>query len=474
MKRVILVVLALTLFTSSAFAVAGWQFKDCAVVGRESGSDDQAVNVPGYKNAYGVTVDPDGNIWFGAYYQRYNYDVETPYYPDDVSILVPGGASGGGDTTIVKGTYPIFRLNTDGSYDVFQFLQWDDGVTVDTTWYGNRGMCTDVDGNIVVSTSGGLMYHINYQTGELMATYQNSGKFGHRPAADANGYIYHGDLFGGNPVDVLDSYDFSVYTQVTATQPGAVCRGLSCNTTGTEVYIAGNSGGNGIFKFYSEQGPDGTYALTDTLIKSIMVGSTEMFPGVTCCTYEPSTGYVWFSTIQGDALEAYWAVDPANDAIVDSVSHFFFGPTTDTTSGGYASPWVVRCPRDVAFSNDGLEMYIADMYGYTIKTWEHVDELPELGTAANHALPKAFKLSQNYPNPFNPVTIIPFELANSSMVRLTVYDLTGRTVATLINQNLSAGTHSAEFDGTRLASGPYFYELTIDGQRNVKKMLLLK
>ena len=80
MKKVILVVLALTLITSSAFAVAGWQFKECAVVGWERGSSDQAVNLPGFKNGYGVTVDPDGKIWFAGYTQHYYYDTDGYLY----------------------------------------------------------------------------------------------------------------------------------------------------------------------------------------------------------------------------------------------------------------------------------------------------------------------------------------------------------------------------------------------------------
>ena len=191
MKKVILVVLALTLITSSAFAVAGWQFKECAVVGWETASDIQEVNLPGLKNPYGVTVDPDGKIWFGAYYQRYYFDTDgtTKIWPDDIDVLVPGGSSTGTDTTIVKGTYPVFVKNVDGTFTVHQFLTWEDGVTLDTTFSGIRGMCTDADGNIVVSTSGGLMYQLNYQTGEVIATHQSPGGAGHRPAADVNGYI---------------------------------------------------------------------------------------------------------------------------------------------------------------------------------------------------------------------------------------------------------------------------------------------
>ncbi len=94
-------------------------------------------------------------------------------------------------------------------------------------------------------------------------------------------------------------------------------------------------------------------------------------------------------------------------------------------------------------------------------------------------LPKVFKLSQNYPNPFNPTTIISYtipekikgEVAN---VKLTVYDILGREVATLVNKKQSAGKYSVKFDATNLTSGLYLYKLKQGSYTEVKKMLLLK
>jgi hypothetical protein len=102
-------------------------------------------------------------------------------------------------------------------------------------------------------------------------------------------------------------------------------------------------------------------------------------------------------------------------------------------------------------------------------------------------LPDAFYLSQNYPNPFNPVTKIRFDLPNVETTRrvvstkLTVYDILGREVETLLNEELSPGAYEVEWDGSDYPSGVYFYRLwvsTPSGESgtfaDAKKMILVK
>ena len=89
-------------------------------------------------------------------------------------------------------------------------------------------------------------------------------------------------------------------------------------------------------------------------------------------------------------------------------------------------------------------------------------------------LPLKSYLDQNYPNPFNPRAIISYNLAVSGHVSLKVYDILGREVATLVNEKQNAGVHLATFDGTRCASGVYFYTLTTPDFNQVKKMVLMK
>ena len=90
------------------------------------------------------------------------------------------------------------------------------------------------------------------------------------------------------------------------------------------------------------------------------------------------------------------------------------------------------------------------------------------------ATAQRFALDQNYPNPFNPTTVIRGQWSVNSNVRLEVYDVLGRRVATLANGRYPAGTYSFTFDGVSLASGVYFYRLTAGANSAVRKMLLIR
>ena len=98
---------------------------------------------------------------------------------------------------------------------------------------------------------------------------------------------------------------------------------------------------------------------------------------------------------------------------------------------------------------------------------------------AEEFVPTSFQLLQNYPNPFNPTTNIGFRIANfpegtSGFVILKVFDVLGREVATLVNEEKSAGSYEVEFDASVLSSGIYFYQLQVDEFIQTKKMILLK
>ncbi|MEW6196454.1 MAG: T9SS type A sorting domain-containing protein, partial [Bacteroidota bacterium] len=80
----------------------------------------------------------------------------------------------------------------------------------------------------------------------------------------------------------------------------------------------------------------------------------------------------------------------------------------------------------------------------------------------------------NYPNPFNPITKISFTLASKDNIKLKVYDILGREVATLVNGEFELGKHEIEFNASNLPSGVYFYNLTTSSNSSTKKMLLLK
>jgi hypothetical protein len=97
----------------------------------------------------------------------------------------------------------------------------------------------------------------------------------------------------------------------------------------------------------------------------------------------------------------------------------------------------------------------------------------------NNEIPIDYSLSQNYPNPFNPETKIKFNLLEwkglgERTVILKVFDINGRELTTLVNEQLPAGTYEVTFDGSNFSSGIYFYQLSAGDFFDVKKMLLVK
>ena len=100
---------------------------------------------------------------------------------------------------------------------------------------------------------------------------------------------------------------------------------------------------------------------------------------------------------------------------------------------------------------------------------------PGSATSVDESVPTDLTLSQNYPNPFNPITTITYNLDQSGMVNLVIYDILGRKVETIVNGNQGPGSYSVRWDADELASGVYFYQIDIDGKRHeARRMMLMK
>jgi hypothetical protein len=93
---------------------------------------------------------------------------------------------------------------------------------------------------------------------------------------------------------------------------------------------------------------------------------------------------------------------------------------------------------------------------------------------ASVVLPDRMNLEQNYPNPFNPLTTINYSLLQRAIVTLRVYDALGKMITELVNDNIEAGYHQVQFDGSSLSSGVYFYRLRAGNVIQTKKFLLMK
>ncbi len=107
---------------------------------------------------------------------------------------------------------------------------------------------------------------------------------------------------------------------------------------------------------------------------------------------------------------------------------------------------------------------------------------PAIGiTTVSTEIPKDFELGQNYPNPFNPTTNIGMRIADFGMVSLKVFDITGKEVAVLVDEELNAGVYNIDFDASQLGSGAYFYRMVVGDNTNsgrgfteTKRMILIR
>jgi photosystem II stability/assembly factor-like uncharacterized protein len=139
-----------------------------------------------------------------------------------------------------------------------------------------------------------------------------------------------------------------------------------------------------------------------------------------------------------------------------------------------------------SLSTSGKFFVVAATYGRSIYSRDISGDDPISIRSITEEIPGKFELYQNYPNPFNPVTKIKFDIPNitiiarsgttrqSQSVSLKVYDITGREILTLVNEQLSPGTYEVTFDGSNYPSGVYYYQLLIGDFKETKKLLLLK
>jgi hypothetical protein len=104
-------------------------------------------------------------------------------------------------------------------------------------------------------------------------------------------------------------------------------------------------------------------------------------------------------------------------------------------------------------------------YGLSIPTGIYIKPRQKL---------QSFKLSQNYPNPFNPTTMISYQLPRISDVGMSIYNLLGQKIATLVNETQQAGFHHVEWDASGLANGVYYYRIEAGNFVQTRKMIYLK
>lgn len=173
--------------------------------------------------------------------------------------------------------------------------------------------------------------------------------------------------------------------------------------------------------------------------------------------------------VKGDIMLAYstnrglnWSEPEFITDRYDSSIGFKAGAIIPTT-GEYCVNYEVISKDDISDPTTSLRVYFRKRNSITTNVFE------------NNLSPNYFTLFQNYPNPFNPKTTIAFQLSESGLTTLKIFDALGRELKTLVNENLTAGNYyEYVFDASDFASGIYFAQLTNNNQTLTRKLLLMK
>jgi photosystem II stability/assembly factor-like uncharacterized protein len=197
--------------------------------------------------------------------------------------------------------------------------------------------------------------------------------------------------------------------------------------------------------------------------------------------YRTTDGGINWVESPGDTVVSHSAIltsvcfaDTANGWICDNYGRIYL-----TTDGGLS----LSIQRSDSSFNQQLNsiFFIDKNNGWAVGNGVILHTMNGRGTTAvRQPLPrlKSFRLMQNFPNPFNPTTAISYELALNSFVRLNIYDVLGKQVASFVNEKQNAGLHTVKWDASTFPSGIYFYKITFvsnkGGSTITKKMILIK
>ncbi|RPI15896.1 MAG: T9SS C-terminal target domain-containing protein [Ignavibacteriae bacterium] len=174
----------------------------------------------------------------------------------------------------------------------------------------------------------------------------------------------------------------------------------------------------------------------------------------------------------------------ANFPIFTTGATFFVTPSLVDLDGNSTLDLIGAGKEGVNFTNVyvwnlGVSFNVSKIY---TPMWQYntrhngvYGDVTPVGITSNqNTNPVKFSLCQNYPNPFNPTTIINYQLAKNSDVKLVIFDITGKEIAVLVNEEQITGSYNVEWNASNYASGVYFYSLEAGSFKETKKMILIK
>jgi hypothetical protein len=283
--------------------------------------------------------------------------------------------------------------------------------------------------------------------------------------------------FGGGADIFLSSGTARVFHNIFARNscagPGG---GLNMSTTSGTLNIFNNTlflntaTDGGDVNLYFDNSSSSCYFLNNILYKSTAPALSYSGQQTVVARYsniQGGTGQPWFGTGCIDKYPFFADTAGNNFHLQDSIhcGHPRYSPCIDAGNPSIQDS-IISC-------NWGLGAIRSDMGAYGGKGSASIG-IKKLSTE----IPEKYELFQNYPNPFNSSTIIKFQISeageSSQTVVLKIYDITGREVAVLVNENLKPGTYEITFTAPQIASGIYFCTMSAGDFRETKRMILLK
>ncbi|HUN66625.1 MAG TPA: Ig-like domain-containing protein [Bacteroidota bacterium] len=282
--------------------------------------------------------------------------------------------------------------------------------------------------------------------------------------ADDSGHLYVADpgTFAGGQSDNLLKIDITTGLQSAVLHTDTINRaiGVGLDTSG-RLYVA-NNGSNNLLAIDPQTGNTSRVLSGPHSFQPFQLSIIKAEPNLVASRSQILFGKVPVGNSRRDSIivQNTGTAPLIISSVVSDSSQFQPSPTSATIPPGGAATFVITftpttsdsISSGITFTDNGLDVpFVLNVIGGT----------GTLGVKNGKGLPKEYALYNNYPNPFNPSTTIQFDIPHGSLVSIRIYDILGRIVDRLVDQKVyPAGQFTVRLDGSNLASGIYFFEMT--------------
>jgi len=445
--------------------IATDNYNNCVVTGRFDGTatfGDTSLISNGYNDIFVAKYDSEGNLLWVEQAGGTGFDRGIRIKTDDLGNIVVTGRF---ETTAF---FSDTSLNSFGSEDIFIAKYDADGNLLWVNQAGGtaidrgQGIATDVSGNTIVTgrfgdiaSFGDTMLTSLGNIDIFVAKYGINGNLLWVQQAGGDGWDRGLSVETDNLGNIVVTGEFE--SIATFGDTSVISKGYrdifvaNYDSDGNLIWVERAGGTDWDCGFGVEIFSSGNIVVTGVFEDTAFFGDTSLTSAgwfdIFVAEYDAGGNLLWVNQAGGggDDLGESIAIDSAGNIVVSGefVDTVIFGGTTLVSEGG----------QDMFVAK--IERIIVDVQ-------------------SQPSLPKEFWLYQNYPNPYNPTTTIVYGLRERTNVELKVFDILGREVISLVNEEQPSGKYEIVFDATSISTGIYFYRLQAGSFVETKKMVLMK